>query len=81
MSKQAAAGIKITYFLTKYKNVYTKGRKTMKELYGVTIAMTTPFDGEGKVDVAAIEKTTDALIKSGSSRTRNRISVSARSGL
>ena len=27
--------------------------------------MTTPFDGEGKVDVAAIEKTTDALIKSG----------------
>ena len=37
----------------------------MKELYGVTIAMTTPFDGEGKVDVAAIEKTTDALIKSG----------------
>lgn len=37
----------------------------MKKLYGVITAMTTPFDGDGKVDVAALSAQTEFLIQKG----------------
>ena len=37
----------------------------MKKLYGVTVAMITPFTEEGNVDVKALEKLTEMLISRG----------------
>lgn len=37
----------------------------MKKLYGVITAMTTPFDNNGNVDIAAVEQQTDFLIEKG----------------
>lgn len=37
----------------------------MKKLYGVITAMTTPFTGDDKVDVEALEQQTEYLIKNG----------------
>jgi len=37
----------------------------MKKLYGVITAMTTPFDEEGNVDTAALERSVDFLIDKG----------------
>ena len=34
----------------------------MKKLYGVTVAMITPFTEEGNVDVKALDKLTEMLI-------------------
>ena len=37
----------------------------MKKLYGVITAMTTPFDAEGNVDVAALERAVDFQVEKG----------------
>ena len=38
---------------------------SMKKLYGVITAMTTPFTQDNKVDVAALEEQTEFLIQKG----------------
>lgn len=38
---------------------------SMKKLYGVTVAMTTPFKNNGEIDVAALEQLTEILLKKG----------------
>ena len=45
------------------KKPHAGWRNTMKKLYGITIAMLTPFNEDGTVDYALMAQHTDMLIK------------------